>query len=149
MTMKKIAVINGPNLNLLGTREPELYGSQTLADIEITIAAQAKTLKRDLTCFQSNSEGEIITFIQSLAKRCDMLIVNAGALTHTSIGIRDAILGVGIPMIEVHLSNIYKREEFRRTSYLSDIAVGLIAGFGPKSYVLALEAANDYLRRKI
>lgn len=143
--MKKIAVLNGPNLNLLGTREPDVYGSVTLAEIETRLKEKAKALHVDLTSFQSNAEGELIDYIQSARGKVDCIIINAAALTHTSIGIRDALLATAIPAIEVHLSNIYKREPFRRLSYLSDIAVGMIAGFGAKSYELALEAACDYL----
>lgn len=144
--MKKIAVINGPNLNLLGKREPAIYGSQTLQEIEADLGRFAKTKKVSILFFQSNSEDELITFIQGcMEKKCDLMIINAAALTHTSIGVRDACLATGIPVIEVHLSNIYKREAFRKESYLSDIAVGVICGFGPKGYELALEAACHHL----
>lgn len=145
MKKKKIAVVNGPNLNLLGTREPHLYGAKTLADIEAELSVAAKSKNIALSFFQSNAENELIDFIQRCRTSCDLLIVNAAALTHTSIGIRDACLATGLPIIEVHLSNIYKREEFRRVSYLSDIAVGMICGFGPSGYRLALDAACDIL----
>jgi len=145
--MRTIGIINGPNLNLLGTREPTLYGNQTLDEIEESLAERADLLGVTLTFFQSNHEGEIVDHLHRCRGLCNLLIINAGAFTHTSIAIRDAILGTGIPAIEVHLSNIYKREDFRKTSYLSDVAVGVICGFGPASYALALEAAADYLNR--
>lgn len=143
--MKTIAIINGPNLNLLGTREPDLYGSQTLSDIDKILKKKASGLGIKLLSFQSNHEGEIVDYIQKSRRNVDLIMINAGAFTHTSIAIRDALLGTGIPAIEVHLSNIYKREDFRKHSYLSDIAVGVIAGFGALGYELALDAACNYL----
>lgn len=146
--MSKILVINGPNLNLLGTREPEIYGSQTLDDITAKLTADADKLGCDLLHFQSNAEHELIDKIQSFRDKVDFIIINPAALTHTSVALRDALLGVAIPFIEVHLSNTEAREEFRSQSYLSDIAIGKIAGFGSYSYDLALLAANDYLKRQ-
>ncbi len=145
--MLTVLVINGPNLNLLGTREPEIYGSQTLNDINRKLAADADKLGYKLQQFQSNAEHEIIDKIQQAQGKVDFIIINPAALTHTSIALRDALLGVAIPFIEVHLSNVDAREEFRSQSYLSDIAVGKIAGFGSYSYDLALLAAVDYLKR--
>ncbi len=143
--MKRVAIINGPNLNLLGTREPGLYGMRTLADLEKDLRTQAKAAGIGLDTFQSNNEGDLIDAIQKSRGKADLLIVNAAAFTHTSVGIRDALLATGIPVIEVHLTNIYKRESFRHHSYLSDIAIGVISGFGPQSYALALDAAKHYL----
>lgn len=149
--MKTILLINGPNLNLIGSREPEIYGSTELDDL---IEAARSTVKDtsagkvELTPFQSNHEGEIVDRIQAAKAEYqeDFIVINAGALTHTSIAIRDALLSVAIPFIEVHLSNIFAREEFRRVSYLSDIAKGIICGFGPQSYQLALsQAVNELL----
>jgi len=135
----KILVINGPNLNLLGTREPETYGNFTLADIEKSLKEITTSKGAEIDFFQSNSEGLIIDVIHNAAiKNYDGIILNAGAYTHTSIAIRDAILGSNIPVIEVHISNIYKREEFRHNSFISDVAMGQICGLGKDVYVLAL-----------
>lgn len=139
----KILLVNGPNLNQLGTREPEIYGSETLADIEKKCAAAARRLKLQLECVQSNHEGEIITLIQGAGKKYSGLILNAGAYTHTSIAIMDALMPLNIPVIEVHLSNIFKREEFRHQSYVSLAAKGVICGLGSHGYVLALEALAE------
>ena len=140
--MTKLLVIHGPNLNLLGTREPELYGAATLADIDAHLTQQAKQLGVALQTFQSNHEGEIINRIQqAAAEPVDFAIINPAAFTHTSVAIRDALLGTQIPFIEVHLSNVHAREAWRKHSYLSDVAVGVICGFGKTSYLLALEAA--------
>ena len=140
--MAKILVVHGPNLNLLGTREPKIYGSATLADINADLASIARSSGHDLADFQSNSEGALIDRIQAAAKDGTVFIViNPGALTHTSIALRDALAAVAIPFIEVHLSNVHAREPFRHRSYLSDLAVGVITGFGPDSYRLALTAA--------
>jgi len=140
--LAKILVVHGPNLNLLGTREPKIYGSATLADINADLAAIARSSGHDLADFQSNSEGALIDRIQAAAKDGTVFIViNPGALTHTSIALRDALAAVAIPFIEVHLSNVHAREPFRHRSYLSDLAVGVITGFGPDSYRLALTAA--------
>ncbi len=137
--MLKVLVINGPNLNMLGKREPDKYGNLTLNDIEAKLKKNAQDKKIELTCFQSNSEGEIVDFIQKNGENADFLIINPGAYTHTSIAIRDAILSVDISTIEVHLTNIYSRESFRRKSFISDIALGVISGFGWYGYVMALD----------
>jgi 3-dehydroquinate dehydratase-2 len=139
--MKNILVIHGPNLNLLGTREPEVYGHTTLDDINQSLKKQANTAKCTLNTFQSNHEGELIETIQlAPTHKITHIIINPGAFTHTSIAMRDAILAVNIPFIEVHLSNIFKRETFRQHSYFSDIAQGVISGLGLSSYKLALDA---------
>lgn len=140
--MARILVLHGPNLNLLGTREPALYGSATLADINAQLAADATAAGHTLVDFQSNAEHELIGRIHTA--RSDgtrFILINPGAFTHTSIALRDALLAVEIPFIEVHLSNVHAREPFRRHSYLSDVAVGVICGFGADSYRLALQAA--------
>ena len=146
--MPTILVIHGPNLNLLGTREPEVYGKETLEDINSSLSKAAKEADINIKFFQSNHEGEIVDEIQNGLKHVDFIILNPGGLTHTSVCIRDALLSTKIPFIETHLSNIFKREEFRKKSLISDIAVGTIAGFGSKSYTLALDAAIDYLKPK-
>jgi 3-dehydroquinate dehydratase-2 len=139
--MKKVLVLHGPNLNLLGLREPSLYGSHTLASINEQLKHIAQQAGIQLTSLQSNSEAELIDCIhQLMEKKVDYIIINPAAFTHTSIALRDALLAVKIPFIEVHLSNIYAREPFRQHSYFSDIAEGVITGFGNKSYLLALEA---------
>ena len=142
-----LLLINGPNLNLVGKREPSIYGSQTLEDIQEQLLTLASELDAKLKFFQSNSEGEMIDCIQNSVGSIDGILINAGAYTHTSIALRDALLGVSIPYVEVHLSNIYSREEFRHKSFLSDKALGLVCGFGPKSYQLALEGIVDYLKQ--
>ena len=142
-----LLLINGPNLNLVGNREPSIYGSQTLEDIQEELVTLASELDANLKCFQSNSEGEMIDCIQKSVGSIDGILINAGAYTHTSIAIRDALLGVAIPYVEVHLSNIYSREEFRHKSFLSDKALGLVCGFGPISYQLALSGIVSYLKR--
>lgn len=141
-----ILLINGPNLNLLGKREPEIYGHKSLDDIneELRIIAERKGL--DIAFFQSNHEGEIIDTIHAAVGRYDVIIINAGALTHYSIGIYDALKAVNLPIIEVHLSNIFRREDFRKTSLISPVAVGGIFGLGPTGYKLALEAAAQILQ---
>jgi 3-dehydroquinate dehydratase-2 len=137
-----ILIINGPNLNLLGTREPEVYGHETLDDINKKLAEHGKMLGCALECFQSNAEHEIINQIHlAKSKEVAYIIINPGAFTHTSIAIRDALLGIAIPFIEIHLSNVHSREDFRQISYLSDIAVGCITGLGSIGYTLALDAA--------
>lgn len=135
-----ILILNGPNLNLLGTREPNLYGSQTLQDIERIYQPKAKELGIQCTWLQSNTEGDLIEWIQQASKTHQGIIINAGAYTHTSVAIRDALLAAALPTIEVHISNIFKREEFRHHSYISDIATGLICGLGIQGYGLAIEA---------
>jgi 3-dehydroquinate dehydratase II len=142
----RILVLHGPNLNLLGLREPEIYGSTTLADINQNLQRQAATGGFALTCFQSNHEGALIDEIHAAHQTYQGIIINAGGLTHTSVVLRDALSGVAIPMVEVHLSNVHKREEFRHHSYLSAIALGVICGFGDRSYYLGLEALMSHLR---
>ena len=145
--MAKLLLLNGPNLNLLGTREPELYGADTLADIERRCVELAQTLgAHQLACFQSNAEHALIDRIHAARlENIAFIIINPAAFTHTSVALRDALLGVGIPFIEVHLSNVFARESFRHHSYLSDIAVGVISGLGAQGYELALQAADHYL----
>ena len=142
-----LLVINGPNLNLVGQREPSIYGSQTLEDIKEDLLTLSGELDVKLEFFQSNSEGELIDCIHHSVGSIDGILINAGAYTHTSIAIRDALLGVAIPYVEVHLSNIYSREEFRHKSFLSDKALGLVCGFGSNSYQLALQGIVSYLKR--
>jgi 3-dehydroquinate dehydratase-2 len=140
--MARILLLNGPNLNLLGRREPEIYGAATLQEIETRLEMLAAAAGHELLCLQSNAEHELIAKIQSAhTDAVDFVILNPGAYTHTSIALRDALLGVAVPFIEVHLSNIFAREEFRHRSYFSDIAVGCIFGLGPLGYELALTAA--------
>ncbi|AKC60459.1 type II 3-dehydroquinate dehydratase [Blochmannia endosymbiont of Camponotus (Colobopsis) obliquus] len=147
MTKKyHILFLNGPNLNLLGTREPDIYGSVTLACLIVELAKLSNMLGINFTHFQSNAENELINWIhQSCDKDIDFIVINPAALTHTSIAIRDALLAINIPFIEIHLSNIYKREQFRHHSYLSDIAIGVICGFGIHGYFFAAEMAIKYL----
>ena len=140
--MTKYMLLNGPNLNLLGTREPEIYGSETLQDIETNLLAIAKEENCDLICHQSNAEHELVDLVHSAREEeVKCIIINPGALTHSSIALRDALSGVGIPFIEIHISNIYAREDFRQVSYLSDIAQGVISGLGIEGYELALKTA--------
>lgn len=144
--VSKILVLHGPNLNLLGMREPEIYGSTTLEEINTQLVSRALKSNIKLDCFQSNSEGDLIGKAQSALHNYDFIIINPAGLTHTSVALRDAILASGKPMLEVHLSNIYKREEFRHKSFFSDIAIGVISGLGPQGYEFALEyAINNYL----
>ena len=140
-----ILLINGPNLNLLGIREPEIYGNKTLNDIEKDLIKVAKGKSINLECFQSNHEGEIVDKIQSSVSSIHGILINAGALTHTSISIRDALIGSKIPFVELHISNIFSREEFRKESFLTDKAIGIISGFGITSYFLALEGIIEFL----
>ena len=140
--MAKILVLHGPNLNLLGVREPEVYGRDTLGDIDAFLAQRAQAAGQELETFQSNAEHALIDRIhQARLDGTAIILINPGAFTHTSIALRDALAGVAIPFIELHLSNVHAREAFRRHSYLSDIAVGVICGFGADSYRLALDAA--------
>jgi 3-dehydroquinate dehydratase-2 len=140
--MARILLLNGPNLNLLGTREPEIYGSATLADIEAKLKGLAGAQGHELIAAQSNAEHELLARVQSVASDgIAFVIINPGAFTHTSIALRDAFLAVSVPFIEVHLSNVFAREEFRHRSYLSDLAAGCIVGLGPLGYELALTAA--------
>jgi len=145
--MAKILLINGPNLNLLGTREPELYGAVTLANIESQLKAEAEALGHSLETIQSNAEAQLVDRVHAAAGSVDFILLNPGAFTHSSIALRDALLGVAIPFIEIHISNIHAREEFRRQSYFSDVAAGIIAGLGPQGYSLALQAAHELLNK--
>jgi len=145
--MIKILILNGPNLNLLGTREPEIYGSETLDAIMSNLSDKAEGDGYSLDSFQANAEHELVERIHSAANESvDFILINPAAFTHTSVALRDALLGVAIPFIEVHLSNVSKREEFRKHSFFSDIAVGVISGFGAQGYDLALQAALSHLK---
>ncbi len=146
--MTKILVLHGPNLNLLGTREPEIYGADTLVAIDQNLLQMASQNGVELETFQSNLEGELVSRIQQAATDgIQFIIINPAAFTHTSIALRDAFLATEIPFVEVHLSNVFAREEFRSHSYLSDIALGIISGFGKNSYLLAFEAAIIYCKQ--
>jgi len=138
---QKILILNGPNLNLLGTRQPDIYGRLTLAQIEKRVRALAKELAVEIDFRQSNSEGELVTWIQQAAGKFAAIVINPAAYTHTSLAMRDAISAVGVPTIEIHISNIHKREQFRHHSFIAEVAVGQIAGFGLDSYLLGLRAA--------
>jgi 3-dehydroquinate dehydratase-2 len=142
----RLLLLNGPNLNLLGSREPGLYGAQTLEQIESALSQQAADLGVELHCFQSNHEGELVDRIHAARGQADGILINAGALTHSSIALRDALLGVAIPFVELHLSNVHAREAFRHQSMLADKAIGVICGFGPASYGLALQGLVQRLR---
>ena len=144
----RILVIHGPNLNMLGKREPEIYGSSTLDDVNSRLGKEAKELGAKVEFFQSNSEGEIVGRIQAAMDSTDGILMNPGAYTHTSVAIRDAILSTGLPVVEAHMSNIYKREDFRQKSYVSGVALGVISGFGAESYSLGLRGLVDYLKGK-
>ena len=146
--MSKLLVINGPNLNLLGLREPDVYGSTTLADLEAQCTQAARSLGHELAVYQNNSEGALVERIHAArSEAVAFVVINPGAYTHTSVALRDALLGVAIPFIEVHISNVHGREAFRQHSYLSDIALGVITGLGIQGYELALRAADHYLAR--
>lgn len=141
----KIFVLNGPNLNLLGTREPHIYGSDTLDDLKSLAQARAAELGLEIDFRQSNSEGELVDWIQEAKESAAGIVINAGAYTHTSVAILDALVATELPVVEVHLSNLFKREAFRHHSYISPVAAGLITGFGPQGYPLALEAMSSIL----
>ena len=143
----KILLINGANLNMLGTREPEKYGTTTLQDIESSVIELGKKLNAEVDVWQSNHEGEMVEKIQSLKGKYDGLMINAGGYTHTSVVIRDAISSVGIPTVEIHMTNIHAREEFRHTSLISGVAIAQVVGFKERSYTLALEGLVDYLTK--
>jgi 3-dehydroquinate dehydratase-2 len=143
----RVLVLHGPNLNLLGQREPEIYGRTTLADIDTGLVTLGRELGVAVETFQSNHEGELVSKVQAARDRCAALIINAGAYTHTSVALLDAILAVGLPVVEVHLSNLYKREPFRHHSYIARAAVGQICGFGADSYFLGLRAAVGVIKK--
>jgi 3-dehydroquinate dehydratase-2 len=143
----RIGVVHGPNLNLLGTREPEVYGRATLDDVNAAVAALAAELGAEVEFFQSNHEGALVDHVQAAAARVRGFVVNAGAYTHTSIALRDALAGVARPYVEVHLSNVFARERFRHRSYLAAGAVGVVSGFGAESYRLGLRGLVEFLRR--
>ncbi|MGI8819013.1 MAG: type II 3-dehydroquinate dehydratase [Gemmatimonadales bacterium] len=142
----RIVVLNGPNLNLLGQREPEIYGHTSLADIEAMVREAARPLGAEIEWFQTNHEGALIEAVQGLRGRADGALINAAALTHSSLALRDALLAVKIPFVELHLSNIFAREAERRHSVIADLALGMVTGFGPQSYLLALQALMSRLR---
>jgi 3-dehydroquinate dehydratase-2 len=141
----KILFLNGPNLNLLGQREPEVYGRATLADIEAKVRARASQLGVEIDFRQSNQEGELVSWIQEAKGHAEVIVLNAAAYTHTSVALRDAIAAVGVPTIEIHLSNVHAREEFRHKSLIAPVCRGQIAGFGVNSYVLAVDAAANVI----
>jgi 3-dehydroquinate dehydratase-2 len=145
--VSRVLILHGPNLNLVGTREPGIYGRETLAEIERRLQELASELGVMLETFQSNSEGKLVDRIQAARESADAIVINAGAYTHTSVAIRDALLATELPVIEVHLSNTYKREAFRHRSLIADVAVGQIVGFGADSYLLGLRAAAALLAR--
>ncbi|MTI09207.1 type II 3-dehydroquinate dehydratase [Rhodospirillaceae bacterium RKSG073] len=145
--MPKILVINGPNLNMLGLRQPEVYGSESLSDVENRCQQKGTSLNLEVTCKQSNMEGDIVTWIQQARNDYDGILLNAGAYTHTSVAIHDAILSSETPVIEVHLSNIHAREEFRHHSYISPVAIGMICGFGTLGYDMAMDAMKAHLQK--
>ena len=143
----KILFLNGPNLNLLGQREPQIYGRTTLADIEAAVRKRAANRGVEIEFEQTNLEGELVTWIQKAKGKFDVIVLNAAAYTHTSLALRDAIAAIGTPTIEIHLSNVYAREEFRQKSLIAPVCIGQITGFGANSYILALEAAVNINER--
>jgi len=142
---RQIQVVHGPNLNLLGAREPEIYGETTLAEIDADLADLAGKRGCGLASFQSNHEGMLIDCVQEASEGIDGILINPGGLTHSSVALRDALVATGLPVVEVHLSNIFAREEFRKHSFVSEVAVGVVTGFGPRSYHLGLEALIAHL----
>ncbi len=144
--MRRILVINGPNLNMLGTRQPEIYGADTLADIEAACRKKASDLQLEIDFFQSNHEGALVDAIQQARGAFDAIVINPAAYSHTSVAVMDALLACDLPVVEVHLSNIHKRDEFRHHSYVSKVADGVICGFGKQGYLLALEAAASLIK---
>ena len=148
MSELSILVLHGPNLNLLGLREPEIYGSTTLLQINEQLKLDGKKLQAKVISLQSNHEGVLVDAIHDAREKHQGIVINAGAYTHTSVAIRDALVGVQIPTVEVHLSNIYTREEFRHHSYIAPVAIGQISGFGADSYCLGLQALVNYLNRR-
>ena len=142
----ELLLINGPNLNLLGHREPSIYGVDTLASIELNLQRKADLAGITLSCFQSNSEGFLVDRIQQSIGKVDAILINAGAYTHTSVALRDALLGTTIPYVELHLSNTYAREDFRQKSLIADRAIGIVSGFGPMSYELAFDGVLNFLK---
>lgn len=145
----RLLLLNGPNLNMLGKREPEHYGSQTLQDIEALLTEQAQQAGVSLDCFQSNSEEKLIEKIHQSFQQVDFILINPAAFTHTSVALRDALLSVAIPFVEIHLSNVHAREPFRHHSFLSDKAVGVICGLGVQGYQFGLEFALNYLKKSV
>ena len=146
MAKKKVLILNGPNLNLLGKRQPEIYGKLTLAQIEQKVRMLARELGIEIDFRQSNSEGELVTWIQEAANKFGAIVINPAAYTHTSLAMRDAVSALGIPTVEIHISNIHQREPFRHHSFIAEVAVGQIAGFGVDSYLLGLRAAADLIQ---
>jgi len=146
MAKKKVLILNGPNLNLLGKRQPEIYGKLTLAQIEQKVRMLARELGIEIEFRQSNSEGELVTWIQEAANKFGAIVINPAAYTHTSLAMRDAVSALGIPTVEIHISNIHQREPFRHHSFIAEVAVGQIAGFGVDSYLLGLRAAADLIQ---
>lgn len=146
MSLLSILVLHGPNLNLLGQREPEIYGAVTLADIDAQLTSLAAQLNCKVSCQQFNHEGDLVDAIQSATQQQDGILINAAAYTHTSVAIRDALAAIALPAVEVHLSNIYRREDFRHQSYIAPVVVGQISGFGAHSYTLGLQALVHHLQ---
>jgi 3-dehydroquinate dehydratase II len=146
MAKKKVLILNGPNLNLLGKRQPEIYGKLTLAQIEQKVRMLARELGIEIEFRQSNNEGELVTWIQEAANKFGAIVINPAAYTHTSLAMRDAVSALGIPTVEIHISNIHQREPFRHHSFIAEVAVGQIAGFGVDSYLLGLRAAAELIQ---